>query len=150
MSSLILAQQPNTAALVGIWLFVAIMLMIEFAIIGVMLAGLWKVFEKAGEPGWAAIIPIYNGMVLMRIAGKPEWWVVFCFIPMVNAIIMIIATVDLAKNFGQTGGFTVGLIFLPFVFYPILGFGRAQYLGRSLPPQYGFPVGPSQPNTIHP
>lgn len=103
--------------------------LIYLAIIAVALAGMWKVFVKAGQPGWAAIIPIYNVIVLLQIVGKPIWWIVLCLIPIVQIFVMILLAVELAKVFGKGIGFAVGLILLPFIFYPILGFGSAQYQG---------------------
>lgn len=97
------------------------------AVLALMLIALWMVFSKAGEPRWAAIVPIYNVIVLLKVAGKPWWWIVLLLIPIVNLILGIIIAIDLARNFGKGGGFAVGLIFLPFIFYPILGFGSARY-----------------------
>jgi hypothetical protein len=91
------------------------------------IAGMWKVFEKAGEPGWAAIVPIYNVWVLLRIARQP-WWMIFLFIiPLINIIMFLIVGLAVAKNFGRGAGFGLGLTFLGFIFYPILGFGDARY-----------------------
>jgi len=104
-------------------------LLIFFALIIVIIAGMWKVFTKAGKPGWACIIPIYNMYVLIEIAGKPGWWLILLFIPIVSIVISIIVIAGVARNFGQGIGFTLGLIFLPFIFYPILGFGSATYGG---------------------
>lgn len=94
-----------------------------------VIAGLWKVFTKAGEPGWAAIIPIYNLYVILKIVGRPWWWLLLMLIPIVNFIILILVYIDLAKSFGKGTGFALGLIFLSFIFMPILGFGDARYLG---------------------
>jgi hypothetical protein len=94
-----------------------------------MIAAMWKVFSKAGQPGWAVIIPIYNIYIMCKVAGRPGWWVLLMFIPLVNLIIAIILNIDIAKNFGQGVGFGIGLIILPFIFLPILGFGSAQYQG---------------------
>lgn len=94
-----------------------------------VIAGLWKVFTKAGKPGWAAIVPIYNIIVLFQIAGKPVWWLVLLFIPVVNIVIMILAWVSIAKAFGKGTGFAIGLVLLSPVFIPLLGFGDAQYQG---------------------
>jgi hypothetical protein len=110
-----------------------VVLLIELAIIVAVVAGFWKVFEKAGKPGWAAIIPIYNIIVLLEIIGKPIWWIVLFFIPCVNFIVSILVALDVAKSFGKSAGFGVGLAFLPFVFYPILGFGDARYVGPAAP-----------------
>lgn len=89
----------------------------------------WKIYEKAGKPGWAAIIPIYNVIVLLEIVGKPLWWLLLLFIPLVNIVAMIIIYLELARSFGQGGGFAAGLILLSFIFFPILAFGSARYLG---------------------
>ena len=97
------------------------------AFIVLMIASLWKVFLKAGKPGWACIIPIYNVVVLLEIVGKPIWWIILYLIPLVNIIVIIIIYVALAKAFGKGVGFALGLIILPFIFYPILGFGDATY-----------------------
>ena len=94
-----------------------------------MIAAMWKVFTKAGKPGWASIIPIYNMVVLLDIAGKPVWWIILFFIPIVNFIFAILTYVGLADRFGKGGGFAVGLILLGIIFFPILGFGSAQYRG---------------------
>jgi len=94
-----------------------------------MVAAGWKIFIKAGEPGWAALIPIYNVIVLLKIAGKPAWWIILLLIPVVNFVISILVAAGLAKNFGKGTGFVVGLVLLPFIFYLILGFGSAQYHG---------------------
>jgi hypothetical protein len=97
----------------------------------IMIAALWKIFTKAGQPGWACLIPIYNIYILCKIVGRPGWWVILMLIPFVNFIIGIILCIDLAKSFGKDVGFGLGLIFLSFIFYPILGFGSAQYQGRA-------------------
>lgn len=92
-----------------------------------LLASMWKVNQKAGKPGWAAIIPIYNEIVLIQIAGKPAWWFLLYLIPLVNIVIYFIVRIDLSKNFGKGVGFALGLIFLPVIFFPILAWGDAQY-----------------------
>ena len=93
------------------------------------IASMWRVFEKAGKPGWAAIIPIYNGIVMLQIAGRPVWWFLLYLIPLVNIIIAIIVMIDFAKSFGKGVGFALGLIFLGIIFFPILAWGDAQYQG---------------------
>ncbi|WP_298741986.1 DUF5684 domain-containing protein [uncultured Chitinophaga sp.] len=90
----------------------------------------WKIYEKAGQPGWAVIVPLYNVIVQMRIIGKPWWWLLLMFIPVVNLVIAIWAANLLSKSFGKSEGFTLGLIFLGFIFYPILAFDKSiQYQG---------------------
>jgi hypothetical protein len=100
------------------------------------IAAMWKVFTKAGQPGWASIIPIYNAIVLLQIAGKPIWWILLCFIPVVNIVVAIMMWHAISTNFGKGVGFTLGLIFLGFIFIPILAWSDAQYLG----PTAGTPV----------
>ena len=101
------------------------------AIIVLMIASMWKVFEKAGKPGWAAIIPIYNIYIMIEIVGKPTIWLLWCLIPCVNIVFSIWLYNLMSKSFGKEEGFTVGMILLPFVFWPILGFGSAKYIGPS-------------------
>ncbi len=104
-----------------------IMGLIWLAVVVLMIVGMWKVFTKAGQPGWAAIIPIYNLVVLLKIVGKPIWWIIGFLIPVVNFVVMILVAVALAKAFGKGTGFAIGLIFLGFVFIPILAFSDATY-----------------------
>ncbi len=104
---------------------------IQIVVMIVVVVALWKVFTKAGKPGWAAIVPIYNSVVLLQIVGRPIWWVILLMIPCVSSVICIILMIDLAKSFGKGGGFTAGLILLPFIFLPILGFGSATYQDQS-------------------
>lgn len=103
--------------------------LIWFAVMVLIIASMWKIFSKAGKPGWAAIIPIYNVIVLLEVAGKPVWWFLLMFIPFVNIVIAIIVSIELAKNFGKSAGYGIGLAFLGIIFYPMLAFGSAQYVG---------------------
>ena len=93
------------------------------------LASMWKVFTKAGKPGWASLIPIYNAIVILDIAGRPLWWFLLYLIPGVNIVIACIVMHDFSKSFGHGIGFTLGLIFLSGIFIPILAWGDSQYLG---------------------
>jgi hypothetical protein len=106
-----------------------IILLVAVAIL--MIASIWKVYEKAGQPGWAAIIPIYNLYIITKIIGKPGYWTVLMLIPIVNYIFLIWSYNLISKKFGKDVGFTLGLIFLSFIFWPILGFGDAKYEGAS-------------------
>jgi hypothetical protein len=111
------AQMP-----VGFWIgFIAFIL--------VMIIAQWKVFEKAGQPGWACIIPIYNIYIMTKIAGKPGIWTLLCLIPFINIIFIVWLYNMISKSFGHDEGFTVGLLLLSFIFWPILGFGKSKYLG---------------------
>jgi len=99
------------------------------AVFVVIVAAMWKVFEKAGQPGWAAIIPFYNLYVFCKVAQRPGWWLILLLIPLVNWIVWLIVSLDVAKQFGKGSGFGVGVWLLSFIFIPILGFGSAQYQG---------------------
>jgi hypothetical protein len=112
-----------------------LLVVIELALVVLIIAGFWKMFEKAAQPGWAAIIPIYNTYIMCKIGGKPGWWVLLMLIPIVNIVFAVWLANMISKSFGKDEGFTVGLVLLGFVFYPILGFGKATYLGP-----YGDPV----------
>lgn len=103
------------------------LLMLQLILIAVSIVALWKLFTKAGKPGWASIIPIYNSLLLIDIAGKPMWWFLLMFIPIVNIVISVMVLIGLAKNFGRGAGTVIGLIFLPFIFMLILAFGSAEY-----------------------
>lgn len=94
-----------------------------------MIASAWVIFTKAGKPGWASLIPIYNLIVLLEIVNKPIWWIVLFLIPFVNFVGAILVSLALAEKFGKSTGFGVGLALLPFVFYPMLAFGDARYRG---------------------
>ncbi len=104
-----------------------LILLVELALIVLIIAGLWQTFTKAGQPGWAAIIPIYNIYILLKIAARPWWWLLLFLIPLVNIVIAIVVAIDVAKAFGKGAGFGIGLALLGFIFYPILGFGSATY-----------------------
>lgn len=102
-------------------------MMLYIALILISVIGMWKLFTKAGKPGWACIIPIYNMIVLLEIAGKPIWWIILFFIPIVNVVISILMYVGIAERFGRGVGTALGLIFFPIIFMMILGFGSAEY-----------------------
>jgi hypothetical protein len=94
----------------------------------IQIAGMWKMFQKAGHAGWLAIIPLVNVYVLLKVAKRPGWWVILYFIPLVNLVISIMVALDVAKAFGKSGTFAIfGLWLFSFVGYPMLGFGDATY-----------------------
>jgi hypothetical protein len=111
----------------------ALLIIVYVAVIVVVIAGMWKAFEKAGKPGWGVLIPFYNIILLLEIAGKPLWWLILYLIPIVNLVIGIIVSIEIAKKFGKDTGFGVGLALLGFIFWPILGFGDATYEGAPKP-----------------
>ena len=99
------------------------------AILVLLVASGWQVFSKAGEAGWQVLIPIWNLIVVLKIVGRPWWWIILWFIPLVNIVISLIVSLNLAKSFGRGGGFGVGIWLLGFIFVPILGFGSATTWG---------------------
>ena len=123
------AMQEADYAGAGAGIFSCLMFLIWLAVMVTVIAGFWKVFTKAGQPGWAAIVPIYNVIVLLQIVRRPLWWIVLMLIPLVNVVVVIIVLIDLARVFGKGVGFAIGLLLLPFVFFLILGFGDAKYQG---------------------
>jgi hypothetical protein len=108
------------AALAGMGIFLGV-------IVVFLIACNWKIYTKAGKPGWACIVPIYNIIVILQIIKKPVWWFILLLIPIVNFIILLIMQIQLAKVFGKGVGFGLGLIFLSPIFLPILAFGSAEY-----------------------
>lgn len=106
----------------NMFIFIAILVIIT-------IAALWRIYEKAGKPGWAAIIPIYNIIVLMEIIGKPWWWLLLLLFPLTAFIFAIWSINLLSKSFGQGVGFTIGLLLVGIIFYPMLAFGNYEYKG---------------------
>lgn len=107
-----------------------LILMLAFVVL--IIASLWVVFTKAGKPGWACLVPIYNIWVMLEIVGRPWWFLLLMLIPLVSFIVHIVVSIDMAKSFGKDTGFGIGLALLGFVFYPMLAFGDAQYKGPSV------------------
>jgi hypothetical protein len=148
------AQAAGLAAMMGVYWLVMMVLAV------VLLIAMWKIFTKAGKPGWAAIVPIYNIIVLLEVVGRPVWWIVLLLVPFVNIVIGFMLSFDLAKSFGKGAGYALGLIVLPYLFYPMLAFGSSTYVGPAAavatpapyyPPQQappGYP--PQQPPVAYP
>lgn len=111
------------------------MILLDIFVIGfltiigtIYLATGWAIFDKAGKPGWALFVPIYNTIVALQICGKPTWWLLFFLVPCVwTPIFSLLLTIELANRFGRGGGFIAGLILLPALFFPILAFGKSEY-----------------------
>jgi hypothetical protein len=117
------AVNGGLMAALGVYWFVMMVIAI------LIIVAQWKVFTKAGKPGWASIIPIYNIIVLLEIVGRPVWWFFLFLIPLVNVVVGVIVLFDLSKSFGKGAGFALGLLFLSPIFYLILGFGGSRYVG---------------------
>lgn len=123
---------------VGTW-FIFWLVVFVLAIVG-----MWATFQKAGQPGWAAIVPIYNVYVLMQVAGRPAWWLLLFFIPFVNIIVSLVVSVDVARAFGKSDAFgVIGLWLFSVIGYLMLGFGSDTYKGSTAKP--AAPAAPSEP-----
>ena len=129
----LVAQEPGYTPPAGEVSPVSLIISLLIALL--MIVAMWKVFTKAGQPGWASIIPIYNLYIWCKIVGRPWWWILLMLIPFVNFIVGIILCIDLAKSFGKGAGFGIGLALLGVIFFPILGFGSAQYQGAAATPR---------------
>ncbi|MDA1311761.1 MAG: DUF5684 domain-containing protein [Acidobacteria bacterium] len=99
------------------------------------IAGVWKMLEKGGQPGWGIFVPIYNAILLVRIVGLQDWFFLLFLVPGVNIVAHIIVSLELGKRFGRGAAFTMGIILVPALFYPVLGFGRAVYTPPPPPPR---------------
>jgi len=114
-------------------LFVVIYFLIVLAVSVISVASCWKIFEKAGKPGWACLVPVYSTLVLLEITRKPIMWFVFLCIPFVNIYYGFMLINELSKSFGKGTKFTLGLIFLGFIFLPKLAFSDAEYQWKEEP-----------------
>ncbi len=126
VSRLFAASSGGGVALLFLFLIYA-------AVIVLYIAGLWKVFEKAGQTGWFAIIPILNIIVLIKIAGRELWWIILLLIPCINFVVLAIVYMDVAQKFGKSAAYGIGMWLLGFIFIPMLGFGDAEYTGDKTP-----------------
>ena len=102
-------------------------LIIALPIVILLIAGVWKTLSKAGQPGFTAIIPFVNWFFIAMAAGLPAWWGLLMLIPFFNIFIGIYIYIMLAQRFGRGAGTVLGLFFLPFIFWPLLGFGSAKW-----------------------
>lgn len=144
---LLLQEAPPELAAGGalvIFMFMCVcygsVILLSIAMVILQIAGQWAVFEKAGKPGWAAIIPIYNVIVLAEVARRDVWYGVLVLIPAVGIAFYVILLLDVARLFGKDSLYAIGLLFLPMIFWPMLGYGSARYLGNGGP---AMPYGPS-------
>jgi len=136
MSAVLFAATSSATGTTFSWVFMVVLWVF-------VILALWKVFVKAGKPGWAAIIPFYNTYVLLKIAGRPGWWLVLYFIPIVNFVVSIIVSIDVAKAFNKSAAFgVIGLWLFSLIGYMILGYGDATYHG---PSAVGPTVAPARP-----
>jgi len=116
------------------------MILLYLAVVVLAISANWILFKKAGEPGWACIVPIYNAYVMFKIVWGKGWMFLLALIPIVNFVIIIMHSFKLARSFGKGAGFGWGLLLLSPIFYMILAFGNAEYIG----PDGYRPAGPSR------
>jgi Family of unknown function (DUF5684) len=102
---------------------------IYIAILALMVVSMWKLFVRAGKPGWASIIPLYSNIVMLEIAGKPIWWFFMLFIPVVNIVFAFLTLYHFSKSYGKAEGFSIGVALLSVIFIPLLAFSDAKYQG---------------------
>ncbi|MFZ1483815.1 MAG: DUF5684 domain-containing protein [Candidatus Saccharimonadales bacterium] len=120
-------EPTSGGGLLGSGLFIAL----YFFVLALMIVSMWKIFEKAGEEGWKAIVPFYNSYTLFRIAGRNGWGFLLALIPIVNVVVAVMISLDLAKHFGKSSAFgIVGLFLFSVVGFPMLAFGDAEYVGQ--------------------
>jgi hypothetical protein len=117
----------DSMGLGGLLALLGAYLIFVLAIAVVMLISMWKIFSKAGQPGWAILVPIYNMVTLLKVVRKPVWWILLMLIPFVNFIIIILVYLELAKVFGKDTGYGLGIVFLPIIFLPMLAFSNSEY-----------------------
>jgi hypothetical protein len=117
----------DSMGLGGLLALLGAYLIFVLAIAVVMLISMWKIFSKAGQPGWAILVPIYNMITLLKVVRKPVWWILLMLIPFVNFIIIILVYLELAKVFGKDTGYGLGIVFLPIIFLPMLAFSNSEY-----------------------
>jgi hypothetical protein len=130
LSATYVASNGGSAAGFFLLFLVWIVLYIAFAL------GMYGSFQKAGQPGWAAFVPIYNFIIMLRIAGRPAawaWFLLLAFVPFIGSIALLVVAIvvlnDISRSFGRGGGFTVGLVLLGPIFWYILWLGDSQYRG---------------------
>ncbi len=124
-------METGNEAAMGIGMLVFMVVYLAIAVFYIV--AVWKLFAKAGKPGWASIIPIYNAVVMLQIVGRPVWWILLLLIPVVNFVVAIILTMDLAVSFGKDKGWGIVMLFLlGFIGLPILAYGSASYQGPAV------------------
>ena len=122
--------QTQTASNAAAGGMVMILGIVYLAVLILAIVSLWKMFSKANEAGWKSIVPIYNYITLLKIVGRPWWWIIGLIIPIVQLVVLVIISLDLAKSFGKSEVFGIfGLFLFGIVGYPMLAFGSAKYVG---------------------
>jgi hypothetical protein len=121
LSDITTTQAASAGGMGLFWVLINIAIGIFYIVV------MWKVFVKAGLPAWGVLIPIYNTYLMIKVAGRPGWWLVLILLPPVYFVLTIIMCIDVAKNFGKSASFGVGIIFLSLIFLSILAFDSSEY-----------------------
>jgi hypothetical protein len=116
-------NDPNLVGSIGSLFFLGVALLLGL----IITVSMWIVLTKAGLPGWGVLIPIFNIYCLLKVAGMSGWWLIVLCIPLVSLIPGVMMAFNTATHFGRGAAFGLGLLFLPFIFYPILAFGDDQW-----------------------
>ena len=120
----------SSGSALAAWLIIVVLLPILAAWLAIVV-GTWKLFVKAGRHGWESLIPFWILIALCAIAGRPWWWSLAIFVPILNLVFLCALALDIAKAFGKPPIYGVGLFLIPWIMYPVLGFSDARYLGPS-------------------
>ncbi|MCA9726871.1 MAG: signal peptidase I [Candidatus Eisenbacteria bacterium] len=131
-------MESDALGVLGATAFGGMMILVYLVVMAFSIVCSWMVFAKAGKPGWASLVPIYNLIVMLEIVGKPLWWIALLFVPIANIVVSFLINIELAKSFRQDAAFGIGLTLLPIIFFAILAFGSAEYAGPPTPTQTGF------------
>lgn len=118
-------EEGATVALIGSLAYLCCMLIF----VALLIAAQWKIFVKAGKPGWATIVPIYNIVILLELVGRPLWFIILFFIPLLNVVAAILLAIDLALSFGKDMVYAILIILFSPIMLLVLGFGSAEYVG---------------------
>lgn len=125
----------ESLATIIFFLFLTGVLILSLFLLLLIIVPAWKIFSKAGQPGWKALVPIYNSYIFVEIAGLPWWVFLGFFVPVLNLITVIVVMYYVSQRFGHGMGYGIGLTFLPFIFLPILGYGRSVYVSPVARPE---------------
>ena len=102
---------------------------VSIAIFFMLVASMWQLFTKAGQAGWKCLVPVLGALVYLKITGRPWWWLLLFLIPGVNLIPGVMTCFDLARVYGKGAGVGWGLLLFGPIFFMVLAFGDARYVG---------------------
>jgi hypothetical protein len=122
------ATDPAVAGILMV--IIAIVFAISLALGAIMIISMWRLYTKAGRPGWASIVPFYNQIVMIKIIGRPLWWFAMMFVPFANIVFSVMIMLEFVKSYGKDTWFGVASLFFPYVIFPIMAFDKnIRYVG---------------------